>query len=68
MGVSSILNMSAKAKFWLIGLIVATIGVILARVISPLYFDQSVLQISIFLAGVVAAMAGLGLILFGLRK
>jgi hypothetical protein len=60
--------MSTKSKFWLTGIVVAAIGLVLARVISPMYSDQSVLQISIFLAGVVAAMAGLGLILFGLRK
>jgi hypothetical protein len=60
--------MSAKAKFWLTGLIIAAIGLILARLVSPLYSDQPVLQIVIFLAGVVAAMAGLGIILLGLRK
>jgi hypothetical protein len=60
--------MSTKVKFWVIGIIIATIGLVLARIISPLYAELSVVQLAIFLTGVVVAMAGLGIILLGIRK
>lgn len=60
--------MSAKIKFWITGAIVAATGLVLARVISPLYSNNGVVQLAIFLVGVVIAMAGLGIILAGIRK
>ena len=60
--------MSRKARFWSIGIVVIIIGLILARVIAPGYADQGLLQLVFYLAGVVFAMAGLGVILFGIRK
>lgn len=60
--------MSTKAKFWIAGIIVAALGLVLARVISPMYSGQTVIQLAFFLLGVVIAMAGLGIILMGLRK
>jgi hypothetical protein len=60
--------MSTKAKFWIAGIIVAALGLVLARVISPMYSGQTVIQLTFFLLGVVIAMAGLGIILMGLRK
>ena len=44
------------------------IGLVLAKVVSPMYADQAIAQLSVFLAGVVVSMAGLGIILLGLRK
>jgi hypothetical protein len=60
--------MSAKIKFWIVGVIVAAIGVVIARLISPAYSDQPIIQLVLFLAGVVIAMAGLGIILIGIKK
>jgi hypothetical protein len=60
--------MSTKIKIWIVGAIVATIGVVVARLISPTYSDQPIIQLVLFLAGVVIAMAGLGIILMGIKK
>ena len=60
--------MSTKLKFWITGIVAAIIGLVLARVVSPMYADQAIVQLSIFLAGVVVAMAGLGIILVGIKK
>jgi hypothetical protein len=60
--------MSTKLKFWIIGVVIAAIGLVLARIISPMYADQGTLQLIIFLTGVVVAMAGLGIIMLGIRK
>jgi hypothetical protein len=60
--------MSAKLKFWIAGVLMAAIGLILARLISPLYSSNAIIQLSIFLVGVIIAMAGMGLILVGIRK
>ncbi len=60
--------MSTKLKYWIAGLAVIALGLILAKVISPHCSAQAVLQLVIFLAGVVIAMAGLAIILMGLKK
>jgi hypothetical protein len=60
--------MRTKIKFWVGGIIVAAIGLVLARVISSIYADHSAIQLTLFLIGVVFAMAGLGIILMGIRK
>jgi hypothetical protein len=60
--------MSTKLKFWIAGIVVIVIGLVLAKLLSPTYTGQPVAQLSVFLVGVVVAMAGLGLILVGLRK
>jgi hypothetical protein len=60
--------MSTKLKFWTAGGSVAVVGLVLARVISPLFSGNPVVQLTIFLVGVVIAMAGLGIILGGIRK
>jgi hypothetical protein len=60
--------MNAKLKFWKAGVIAAAIGLVLARIVSGLYADRVVIQLAIFLTGVAVAMAGLGIILFGIRK
>ena len=60
--------MSAKTKFWIAGLVVAAVGVIMAKLIAPQFTDQPGLQIGLFAGGVLVAMAGLGLIMAGARK
>ncbi len=60
--------MSTKIKYWIAGIAVAIVGLVLARVISPMYPNQAIVQLSIFLVGVIIAMAGLGIILVGMRK
>jgi hypothetical protein len=60
--------MSVKAKLWIAGLVVAAVGVILAKVISPRYADQPIWQLGLFMTGVLVALAGLGLIMAGARK
>jgi hypothetical protein len=60
--------MSTKLKFWIAGIAVIVVGLVLARGISPLYTDQVAVQLAVFLVGVLVAMAGLGIILIGLRK
>jgi VIT1/CCC1 family predicted Fe2+/Mn2+ transporter len=59
--------MSAKKKFWLAGLALAIIGVLLARVISR-HYDQAAFQLVMFAVGTLLALAGLGLIMLGIRK
>ena len=60
--------MSKKAKFWLAGLVVAATGVVLAKLVSPNYADRPGWQLGLFVAGVLVAMVGLGLIMVGARK
>ena len=60
--------MSVKAKFWIAGLVAAAAGVMLAKVISPNYADRPGWQLGLFVAGVLMAMLGLGLIMVGARK
>jgi hypothetical protein len=60
--------MSGTAKFWIIGIILAVAGVVLARVISPRLAGQALLQLILFFLGVLTAMGGLGIILMGLRR
>ena len=60
--------MSAKLKFWVAGVIIVAIGLVLARIVSGMYADRAAIQLAIFLTGVIVAMAGLGIILFGIRK
>ena len=60
--------MSTKLKFWIAGGMVAIIGLVLARVVSPMYADRAIVQLSVFLVGVVVSMAGLMIILLGLKK
>ncbi len=59
--------MSAKRKFWLAGLVLAGIGVVLARVVSQ-RLDQPLPKLVMFGLGSILAFAGLGVIMFGIRK
>jgi hypothetical protein len=60
--------MSRTLKFWITGILVAAIGLVMARVIAPFFASQPKFQLGVFLIGVVVAMAGLGIILLGIRK
>ena len=60
--------MSANLRFWIIGIILAAIGVLLARVVSGVYSDRTGVQLALYFIGVIIALIGLGVILFGLRK
>ncbi len=60
--------MSTKAKFWIAGIVVAALGVLLAKLVSPRYVDQPGWQLGLFLGGVVVAIGGLGLIMAGTKK
>jgi hypothetical protein len=60
--------MSTKAKFWVAGLVTAAIGLVLARGVSPLLAAQVVLQLAVYFVGVALALAGLLIIIFGIRK
>jgi hypothetical protein len=60
--------LSKKARFWVMGIIIAALGVILARLIPGFYPDQPNLHLTLFIIGVVIAITGLGIILAGLRK
>ncbi len=61
-------RMSTKLKYWTSGIILAIAGLVLARVVSPVYADHAMVQLAVFVAGVAVALAGLGIILLGLRK
>jgi hypothetical protein len=60
--------MNTKLKYWITGVIVAALGLVLAKVVSPACADRPAAELTIFLAGAVVALAGLGIILLGLRK
>lgn len=59
--------MSAKRKFWLVGLALVAIGVVLARVVSKLYVPAE-LQLAVYILGVILALVGLGALMYGIRK
>ncbi len=58
----------SNAKFWILGIFLAAVGVALARVVSPRLAGQALIQLILFFVGVLIAMGGLGVILVGLRK
>jgi hypothetical protein len=60
--------MKTGFKFWMSGIAVILLGLLLARWISEVYASQPVLHLAVYLTGVVIAMAGLGIILIGIRK
>ena len=60
--------MSTKAKFWLVGLLLCAAGAIMVRSVAQQYESQWVIQLIITLVGVTLALAGLGMIMAGIRK
>ncbi len=59
--------MSAKRKFWIIGIALAGIGVALARLVSS-RFDQPVLQLVMYGLGILFAFAGLGVMMYAMKR
>ena len=59
--------MGAKRKFWIIGIALAIIGLVVGRVVSRL-FGSAELQAAIYIVGVILALGGLGVIMYGIRK
>lgn len=59
--------MTIKNKFWLAGLLLAALGVAIARLVSP-YFTQPVAVLVLYGVGILLAFAGLGLIMYGMKK
>ena len=60
--------MSRKTRFWIIGLALIVAGLVLAKVVSNNYTDQPYLQFGLYIGGVTLALAGLGVIMMGIRK
>ena len=60
--------MKSIRAHWVVGIILAAVGVILARVVSGRFADQAGIQLALFFGGVTLALAGLGVILFGMRR
>ena len=60
--------MSTKVKLWTVGIALAVIGVVMARIISSRFAGEAVFQLAIYLTGVILAIAGLVIILAGIRK
>ena len=60
--------MSTKARFWTGGLALVIAGLVLAKVVSNQYAVQPYVQFGVYIAGVTLALAGLGVIMMGIRK
>jgi hypothetical protein len=60
--------MKTKVKFWVAGLVMAAAGLILVRLVSGKFASQVIVQLIIYLAGAALALAGLVIIMFGIRK
>ncbi len=54
-------------RFWIIGIVLAAIGIILARVV-PGFTQGPITQSVLFVVGVTFVLAGLGVIVFGLNR
>jgi hypothetical protein len=61
-------RVKANLRYWIVGVGLAAVGVILARVVSGRFADQVGIQLALFFGGVTLALAGLGVILFGMRR
>jgi hypothetical protein len=60
--------MSTKTKFWIAGLIAAVAGVVLVRVVSGMFAEQVIVRLVIYFSGVALGLAGLLIIMAGIRK
>jgi len=54
-------------RYWLAGIATCAVGLILARVISPTSQDP-IVQLVLFIFGAALCIAGLGIIIVGIRK
>ena len=59
--------MSTKKKFWLAGLVLVVVGVVLAKVLPGLY-EQGEIKLAVYILGITLALAGLGVIMAGMRS
>ena len=60
--------MSRRMQFWVAGAVAIIGGLVLARFLSGTYSARPEIQFTIYLLGVVLALAGLGMILAGIRR
>jgi len=60
--------MSNRLIFWVAGAVLIIIGLVMVRVLSGMYSDRPVTQLVVYIAGVILALAGLGVILAGIRR
>lgn len=56
-----------RIKHWLIGIVTAGIGLLLAKVV-PRFVTQPAFQLAVYLLGVTLALAGLVIIVFGIAR
>jgi hypothetical protein len=61
-------RVKANLRYWIVGLCLSAAGVILARLLSARFAGQAGIQLALFFSGVILALAGLGIILFGMRR
>jgi hypothetical protein len=54
-------------KYWLVGLATCAVGLVLARIVSPAV-TTPIEQLGLFIFGSVLCLAGLGIIVVGIRK
>jgi hypothetical protein len=59
--------MNGKRKFWIIGIALAAAGILVARVGSN-QVDGTTQKLVLYIAGSVIAFAGLGVIMFGMKR
>jgi hypothetical protein len=60
--------MSTRSKFWIIGLVLVIAGLVVAKLIAITFINQPLMEFGVFIAGVTLALAGLGVIMMGIRK
>jgi len=60
--------MSNRLIFWVAGAVLIIIGLVMVRVLSGMYSDRPVTQLVVYIAGVILALGGLGVILAGISR
>jgi hypothetical protein len=60
--------MSTRLIFWGAGAVLIIIGLVMVRVLSGMYSARPVMQLVLYLAGVILALGGLGVILAGIKR
>ena len=60
--------MSKRLIFWVAGAVLIIIGLVMVRVLSGMYSDRPVTQLVVYIAGVILALGGLGVILAGISR
>ena len=57
--------MSRKLKLWIAGIIIAAVGIIIARLVAPTYEGWT--QLGLYVVGIIIALGGLGVIMYGIK-